>query len=52
MKKFVVITLLLILVVMLLRKPDKFIKLSQAFTQSFSKIWLSLVQPKKLFETN
>lgn len=43
MKRFVVITLILIFVAMLLRKPDKIIKLSQLTTDAFRKIWLGLV---------
>lgn len=43
MKHFVVITLILIFAVMLLRKPDKFIKASQLLTDGFRKIWLGLV---------
>lgn len=43
MQRFITITLILIFVVMLLRKPDKFIKLSQVLNQQFRKIWLSLV---------
>ncbi len=44
MKQFLIITLVLIFMVMLLRKPDRIIMLLKAINQTFAKIWLGLVK--------
>ncbi len=44
MKQFLIITLVLIFMVMLLRKPDRIIALLKVINQTFAKIWLGLVK--------
>lgn len=42
-RRIVVITLVFIFIVLILRKPDKIIKITQMLNEQFRKIWLSLV---------